>query len=221
MPNFTLDQDAARKAGQPGRIQSTGRYKGTITDAWYEESEGGAQAFKFKFKSDDGQSAELAVWTHNKDGKPLSGFNLVQALMACCSLRSLNSAQGTVELYDRHEKKDVPKVRQVYAEIAGKKVGLFLETEVSMYTKDDGQDGEYTRMLLAAPFRYEDGKMAAEILDKKPKAEQADKFEAYLMAKKPRVQDQREKPGDRDARGVYGGHHTDPLTDDDPDGIPF
>lgn len=218
MPSFTLDQDAARKAGQPGRIQTTGRYKGTITDAWYEESEKGSQAFKCKFKSDDGQSAELAVWTHNKDGKPLSGFNLVQALMACCSLRALESKRGTVELYDRREKKDVAQVREVYPEIAGKKVGLFLETELSQYTDDNGQDGEYTRMLLAAPFRYEDGKMAGEILDKKPKAEQADKFETYLLAKKPRVQDRRVAPGYD--RGAQGASHEDTGAFDDSD-IPF
>lgn len=219
MPSFTLDQDAARKAGQPGRIQTTGRYKGTITDAWYEESEKGSQAFKCKFKSDDGQSAELAVWTHNKDGKPLSGFNLVQALMACCSLRTLESKRGTVELYDRREKKDVAQVRDVYPQLAGAKVGLFLETELSQYTDDNGHDAEYTRMLLAAPFRYEDGKMAGEILDKKPKAEQADKFEAYLLGKKPRVQDRRMEPGyDRGAQGMHT-NHTDPMTDDDD--IPF
>src|SRR5690348_13925829 len=97
MPSFALDQDAARKAGTPGRIQTTGSYVGTIVAAWYEESAGsgnkpgGAQAFKFKFKDDSGASAEVAVWTHNRDGKPLSGFNLVQALMVCCSLRTLES----------------------------------------------------------------------------------------------------------------------------------
>lgn len=205
MPSYALDQDAARKAGTVGRITATGRYLGTLTHAWFEESENHAHALKFKFKAIDGATAEVAVWTHNKEGKPLSGFNLLQALMTCLKLRKLESVRGQVPIYDRREKKDVEQVREVYPDLTGKPIGLFLEAEISKYTDDHGNDAEYTRMVLAAPFRAEDGKMAGEILDQKPKAEQADKYEVYLLAKKPRTQDRREKPGERDERGVYGG----------------
>lgn len=220
--HFKLDTDAARKAGQPGRIQATGRYKGQIVAAWHEESQGGAQGFKCQFKSDDGQHAEIAVWTHNKDGKALSGANLIHALMACTSLRELTASAGTVKLYDRKEQKDVDKPRQVYAALAGKPVGLFLEAEKSLFTKDDGSDGEFIRMNLAAPFRAEDGKMAKEILDKSPKAEAADKYEAWLMARPMRTQDRRVQPGfDRGAGHAdasYGERAGGGFDDDD---IPF
>lgn len=221
--HFKLDTDAARKAGQPGRIQATGRYKGHIVAAWHEESEKGTQGFKCEFKSDDGQHAEIAVWTHNKDGKPLSGANLIHALMACTSLRELTASAGTVKLYDRKEQKEVDKPRQVYAALAGKPVGLFLEAEKSLFTKDDGSDGEFIRMNLAAPFRAEDGKMAKEILDKSPKAEAADKYEAWLMARPMRTQDRREKAGNAypDGTGVYGGQGQQGGGGFDDDDIPF
>ena len=220
--NFKLDPEAARKAGQPGRIQATGRYKGHIVAAWYEESEKGTQGFKCEFKSDEGQHAELVVWTHNKDGKALSGDNLIHALMACTSLRELTASAGTVKLYDRKEQKDVDKPRQVYAALAGKPIGLFLEAEKSLFTKDDGSEGEFMRMNLAAPFRAEDGKMAKEILDKSPKAEAADKFEAWLLAKPLRINDRRVEPGYD--RGAGGGEYTGPSGSTggfDDDDIPF
>lgn len=219
MPSYTLDPSAARQAGQPGRIQTTGRYLGHIVTAWFEESAGGASAFKFKFKAADGGHAEVAVWTHNKDGKPLSGFNLLQALMTCCELRTLESQRGQVEIYDRREKKDVAQVREVYPALAGKSVGLFLETETSLYTDDDGKDGEFTRMLLAAPFRATDNKMAVEILDKKPKAEAADRYEVWLAGKKPKVQDRRQAPGYD--RGPTGGDHGSQAGNFADDEIPF
>ena len=219
--NFRLDPDAARQAGQPGRIQATGRYKGHLVAAWYEESEKGTQGFKCAFKSDDGQHAELAVWTHNKDGKELSGAKLIHALMACTSLRELTASAGTVKLYDRKEQKEADKPRQVYAALAGKPVGLFLEAEKSLFTKDDGSEGEFIRMNLAAPFRAEDGKMAKEILDKSPKAEAADRYEAWLMARPMRTQDRRVEPGyDRGSSGGHdGGQSTGGGFDDDD--IPF
>lgn len=195
MPSYNLNPDEARKAGQPGRINATGRYKGTIEAAWWEESEKGSQSFNVKFKSDDGQGATLATWTHGKTGQVLSGFGVMQAVMTCCELRGIESRKGEVLLYDSQQGKEVAKPREVYPALAGKKIGLFLEAEKSIFTYESGdkagQDGEFTRMLLAAPFRYSDDKMAAEILDKKPKAEQADKYEVFLMGRKPRVNDRR------------------------------
>jgi hypothetical protein len=220
---FDFEADSARKSGQPGRISETGAYMGKIVAAWDEESKGGAQSFNIKFKSDDGQEAVITHWVIGKDGKRLRGFNDIQALMACCGIRQIKSEPGTVKLYDRQEKKETDQRRDVYPMLAGKPVGLFLEKETQQYTDNDGKDQEFDRILLAAPFRYEDRKMAAEILDKRPKAELAERYEKFLMSRKPRVQDRREQRGNEypDDSGVYGGKHVDSRTDYDDDSIPF
>lgn len=225
MNDFELDTEQARKADSTGRISENGGYKGEILAAWKDFSKNDTQGFFIKFKTDEGQTQVFTLWVKNAKGEKLSSDKVVHKLMTCVALRSLPSNQGTVAIYDYDQKKDINQTKEIYPDLAGKKVGFLLERENELYTSN-GQDKESYKMQIFAPFRYEDHKMAAEILDKSPKAQQYEKVLAWIVNKKPRINDRRTKAGDLDAyadgSGVYGGRHSDAshgVPDDDE--IPF
>lgn len=185
--NFALNQDAAREANSGGKqIRATGKYKGTIT-AFYDKSDKGAESVNLMFESDQGQTCgPLSIYTHNKDGKELPGFKLVNAIMVCVRTRSLTTAPGNVELYDFDTNSVQTKQKDVYQELSGKKIGLVLQQE-EMTDKDghlklDNQGNPKYRMTVSAPFDYQSELMAVEILDKKATPEQLGKVLEYIMA---------------------------------------
>lgn len=224
MSDFELDTEQARKADSTGRISENGGYKGEILSAWKDFSKADTQGFFIKFKTDDGQTQVFTLWVKNAKGEKLSSDKIVHKLMTCVALRSLTSKQGTVAIYDYDQKKDINQIKEVYPDLVGKKVGLLLERENELYTSS-GQDKESYKMQIFAPFRYEDHKMAAEILDKSPKAQQYEKVLAWIVNKKPRINDRRDKTSGLDAyadgSGVYGGRHSEPSFGDVDGDIPF
>lgn len=222
MSDFELDTEQARKADSTGRISENGAYKGEIVAAWKDWSKGNTQAFCLKLKTDEGQVQTFTLWVVNKDGKKLSSEKVVHKIMTCVGVRSLSCKQGTVGIYSYQDKKEINEEKEIYPDLVGKKIGLFLERENELYTSE-GQDKETFKMQIFAPFRYDDHKMAAEILDRAPKATQYEKVLAWIIAKKPRVNDRREQRGNEypDDSGVYGGRHSSADNGVDDDDIPF
>lgn len=185
--DFTLNQDAAREANSGGKqIRITGKYKGSII-AFYDKSDGGAESVNLMFESDQGQTCgPLSIYTHNKDGKELPGFKLVNALMVCVRTRTLTTKLGNVELYDFDSGSVQTKQKEIYQELSGKKIGLVLQqeemTDKAGNLKLDNQGNPKYRMTVAAPFDYQSELMAVEILDKKATPEQLGKVLEYIMA---------------------------------------
>lgn len=185
--NFALNQDAAREANSVGKqIRMTGKYKGTIT-AFYDKSDKGAESVNLMFESDQGQTCgPLSIYTHNRDGRELPGFKLVNAIMVCVRTRSLTTTLGNVDLYDFDTNSVQTKKKEVYQELSGKKIGLVLQQE-EMTDKEgnlklDNSGNPKYRMTVSAPFDYQSELMAVEILDKKATPEQLGKVLEYIMA---------------------------------------
>jgi hypothetical protein len=224
MNDFELDTEQARKADSTGRISENGGYKGEILAAWKEISKQGTQGFAVKFKTDEGQTNVFTLWVKNAKGEKLSADKIVHKIMTCTSLRALPSKPGVVGIYNFQQKKDINEDKEIYPDLAGKRIGFLLERENELYTSD-GTDKESYKMQIFAPFRYEDHKMAAEILDKSPKAQQYEKVLNWIVNKKPRINDRRTKSGDLDAyadgSGVYGGRHGGSPDLGNEDDIPF
>ena len=179
--DFTLDTKAAKAADQTNaRITESGKYAGILTRSEALISKKGSKGVEFSFKADDGSSADyLSIWTHNKDGEPLSGFKTVMAMLACMSLRGAKEQTIEVEKYDFDTQQRNRVSVNGYPDMMGKPVGLLLQKE--LYTKNSGGDGE--RMLIVGCYRSSDEFTASEILDKAKAPEVLAKQLAWLAGK--------------------------------------
>jgi hypothetical protein len=175
--NYQLDPNAAKQADNFfSKIEQKGKYLGVITRAEQVTSSKGTQGVDFSFKSNDGATADyLTVWTLNKDGKQLSGFNCLMAIMTCLRVRELKAEDGEVEKYDRDQQKRIKVTVPLFKELMGKQIGLLIHMEE--YEKTKG--GTDWKPLISAPFD-KDEFTASEILSKAQKPEMLSKMVTAL-----------------------------------------
>jgi hypothetical protein len=173
MNNYTLDAESAKLADNiNARIETSGKYQGIITRAEQTTSTKGTSGVDFSFKSDSGESADyLTIWTHNKDGKQLMGFNTLMALMTCLRVRELNAENGEVEKYDSEQKKRVKVTVPLFKDLMNKPICLLLQMEE--YPKTQGGTG--WKPTIFGVFD-KDEFTASEILSKVTKAEKLQKM---------------------------------------------
>lgn len=224
---YQLDPQAARDANSGGkRITEAGAIAGKITQAWHEKNDRGTEAFVFSFEADNGQAAgPIALYTHNGKGEDLPSFDTVCSLLACLRLRGIRPAAGQVTVYDYDQQKDVTKPKDVYPELAGKRIGVLFRLEE--YVKQRGQSaGEIGTRLVVHGF-YDAGSrlMAGEILDQVKEPKQFDRELAYIEANPVKKLKNAPQGGQRggqqggySAAGGQQGSFNDDFADDD---IPF
>lgn len=207
--DYQLDTKAANQADTIFlKIESKGRYLGSITRAEAVTSKKGTKGIDLSFKADSGETADyLTLWTHNAEGKQLMGFNTLMAIMTCLRVKSLNAEDGEVEKYDQDQQKRVKQIVLLFKDLMNKPVGLLLAMEE--YPKNAGGTG--WKPVISAAFD-KDGFTASEILSKAKEATTLDKMEAALRDKplkasaaSPRVES--ENPG---------AGFDDPFSDDAP-----
>ena len=178
---YTLDQEAAKQADtRSARIDETGAYTGVIVRAVeIPANANGTKGIELEFKSDAGQDARLPLYTHNGKGETLPAFKIINAVMTCCRIRSLTPSPATVKRWDYDAQKEIDKQVNVFAEIAGKRCGLFIEMESSEY-----QGKMHRRPVLVGAYEAGTFFTAKEILDKATKPETFEKFAASLHDRK-------------------------------------
>lgn len=161
--DYTLDTTAAKKADSFfSRIEQKGKYLGVFTRAEQVTSRQETKGVEFSFKSETGETADyLTLWTHNKDGKQLQGFNTLMAIMTCLRVKELKAQDGEVEKYDDTSKQRVKKMVPLFKELMGKPIGLLIHMEE--YEKRQG--GTAWKPQISAPFD-KDEFTATEILSK-------------------------------------------------------
>lgn len=161
--DYALDTNAAKQADNFfSKIEQKGKYMGTFTRAEKITSEKGTKGVDFSFKANDGSSADyLTLWTHNKDGKQLQGFNVLMAIMTCLRVRELTAEDGEAEKYDRDQQKRVKVRVPLFKDLMGKPIGLLIHMEE--YEKTKG--GTAWKPAISAPFD-KDEFTASEILNK-------------------------------------------------------
>lgn len=171
--DYTLNAKQARSA-EASRIDSTGAYIGSITQAFAVTSGKKSEGIEMSFKTDDGSTADyLTLWTHNADGKELRGNAVLNALMTVLKLRDLKPVRGKIKT--RENGQPVDKDGDIYPTLCAR-VGLVLQREE--YVKNDGSIG--SRMVLFLPFEAETRRVASEVLDQKPGAEALSKIVSTL-----------------------------------------
>lgn len=159
---YTLDATSARNAESIGKfIRDTGKYKGVFTRAEMLISKNkGTQGIEFDFLS-DGKECTLQLWTRTAQGEPLSAINMVNALMTCLSLRSIQPKKMVVEKYDYDTKQRRKVEIDAFPDLMNKPIGLLLQKELSIY-----EGKEKSKMLIFAAFNHASEKTATEIIDK-------------------------------------------------------
>ena len=175
---FTLNTESAKQADAGGRIEHTGKYVGVIKSMEFVTAKSGAQGFEISFESDAKEYTTVTIWTVSKDGQSLSGTHKINALLTCCSVRSLTPTEQALEKYDFDLKQKVKRLCTVAPEIAGKRIGLLLQRE--NYTNSQGQQRH--QMNFFAAFSAESELMAKEILDRKTTPELLPKALDRLLA---------------------------------------
>lgn len=161
--DYQLDTNAAKKADVIfSKIDTKGKYMGVLTRAEQVTSQKGSVGVDLSFKAGSGESADyLTLWTHNKDGKQLMGFNTLMAIMTCLRVRELKAQDGEVEKYDSTQQKRVKVIVPLYRELMDKPLGLLIHMEE--YAKTAG--GTAWKPVIAAVFD-KDEFTASEILNK-------------------------------------------------------
>ena len=155
--SYTLDPNAAKKAGMSSFITETGSYKGRIKVAFACTSTQGTEGMEIMFEDDNKMSADyLQIWTRKKDGTVLSGDGMVHAIMACTEQRNLTTEMRQVE------RNGTTATVPVFKELVGKRIGFLMEKEP--YIKKDGTLG--SSMVLVMPFEADTGRTAKEKLEK-------------------------------------------------------
>lgn len=206
----------ARSVGVSTRITEKGKYKGRFLVAEAVVSTQGTEGIEFRFKSDDGQTADyLTVWTHKKDGTELSGAKLVSAIMVCMQVRNCQPQRATVKKWDSTQRAEVQVDTNVFPEMMGKPIGLLLAREE--YLKSNG-DTDW-KMQIAMPFDATTERTAAEVLDRKPASEALPKLVELL-----RDRPLKRKAGGNGSGGGGGtgeGQRQQTSFDDMDDDIPF
>lgn len=161
---YKLDKSAAMAADAGGSsIKEMGKYIGEITQARELISpRTGAQGIEFVFKSQSGQKANLSIYTMSKQGDHYQGYDLVNAMMACMSLRGIAPVYGVATKYDFDQRKDVQEECNIFPDLC-KSIGVLLETED--YAKNNGDTA--TRIVLKSVFQADTELTATEILARK------------------------------------------------------
>lgn len=175
--DYNLDQNAAKQADNiNARIEQKGRYLGTITRAESITSTKGTKGIDMSFKSANGESADyLTLWTHDKDGKQLMGFNMLMAIMTCLRVKSLTAESGEIEKYNAETKKKEKVTANLYKELMNKPVTLLMYMEE--YAKTAG--GSAWKPVIFATCD-KDGFTASEIFSKATAANTVEKMVAAL-----------------------------------------
>lgn len=174
--SFKLDMASAAQSDKPAVVTQAGAYTGTITQAWSEQSEGGAVALKMDFKRDDGAEAKgLTIWHTAKSGDKIeSGHSKIMALMYCMRVRDAQKKQGKIKKYDFEQRKVVDINADIYPDLIHKKIGIAVDAE------------EYNgkpKLVFSFAFDAETKLTAAEAINKKPAA-YVDAFIAQCSTKK-------------------------------------
>ena len=175
---FNLNTESAKQADAGGRIESTGKYVGVIKSMEFVTAKSGAQGFEVNFESESKEYTTFTIWTVSKDGQPLSGTHKVNALIACCGVRSLTPTEQALEKYDFDTKQKVKRLCIVAPEMGDKRVGLLLQRE--NYVNSNGQPRH--QMNFFASFNAESELMAKEVLERKTTPELLPKALERLMS---------------------------------------
>ena len=181
---YALDTQAAKAANAGGRIDTTGKYNGTIKRCIMFTNQNGTDGVEFEFVDSTGAGATMTLWTRSQKNPKLSGYNVLMSMMVVCGIRNLSAQPRMVKKYDYAEKAEIDMQVTAAPEFDNKPITLLLQREE--YEKSNGDTGY--RMNIYAAVQQGTDLSADEILDRKTVAEQVHKLMGRLADKKAKPQ---------------------------------
>jgi len=181
---YALDTKAAKAANAGGRIDTTGKYNGTIKRCIMFTNQNGTDGVEFEFVDSTGAGATMTLWTRSQKNPKLSGYNVLMSMMVVCGIRNLSAQPRMVKKYDYAEKAEIDMQVTAAPEFDNKPITLLLQREE--YEKSNGDTGY--RMNIYAAVQQGTDLSADEILDRKTVAEQVHKLMGRLADKKAKPQ---------------------------------
>ncbi|AXY60223.1 hypothetical protein [Acinetobacter sp. WCHAc010052] len=176
---FGFNPESAAKADSSNRIEEAGKYVGVIKHMEFVTSRNtGTVGFEIEFETDSKESTTISVWTAGVDGKPFSGTNKINALLACVGLKGLTPTNGQLEKYDFDSGERKLQNCIIAPEVAGRRVGFLLQRE--NYKNSKGENKHV--MNFFSVFHPDSELMAKEILDRKTVPEALPKSLHALMS---------------------------------------
>ena len=178
---LSLNATEARKADNISSvIRESGSYVGIITRAEKLLSKNDVEGVGLSFKTDDGASANyLDLYTIKPNGEKLRGYNIVQAIMCCLRLKTVDDGTITFEKWDRDANAMVKTTAEGYPTLMGKRIGLVLQKELQTHSITGA---EVERLNIVTAFESTTRLTASEILDSKTKAERLDFIERTIAS---------------------------------------
>lgn len=124
---FSVDQEAAAKAGGGDFISEGGAYKGIITKALCVQAGTGSQGIELSFEDKTGLKCNfITIYYKKKDGEIIKGgHNAINALMVIMGIQNLTYVNAGDDV--------------LCNELVNKPIGLCLQKV--LYTKNDGSEG--------------------------------------------------------------------------------
>lgn len=161
---YKMNPAAAKSIGVSDFINEKGAYTGVFTRAEIVRSPKGTQGVEFDFKSTEGQHARfLTVWTVNSEGKELHGRKILDAIMTCIGVRSIETSTVKFPKWDAQAGAEVQAHGEGFASLMNVPVGVVLVRE--QYLALD-HTPKWKNVILC-PFEAATGRLAGERLESK------------------------------------------------------
>ena len=126
---WQLDKSKAAKVGQSNYItgDTSDVYK-IVSAAWKTNNRMSPAVHNLTvhIMNADKSTAMIEIPYADESGRSWSGENIINAMMLCSNTPSLSQVQGQYQEYNHDQQKDVTVSGMVAPELAGKKVGMFL-----------------------------------------------------------------------------------------------
>ncbi|OGB29227.1 MAG: hypothetical protein A3F78_08335 [Burkholderiales bacterium RIFCSPLOWO2_12_FULL_61_40] len=173
---YKMNPASAKLIGVSDFITEKGAYTGVFTRAEIVRSPKGTQGVEFDFRSSEGQHARyLTVWTVNSDGKELHGRKILDAIMTCIGVRSIEASTIKFPKWDAQAGAEVQTHGEGFASLMNVPVGVVLVRE--QYLALD-QTPKWKNVIVC-PFEAATGRLAGERLENRS-AENLKKMVALL-----------------------------------------
>lgn len=131
---FQYDEQKALRSESSNRITEPGAYVGTILQAEHVTAHNSAAEYiRFMYRTDDGVSVWLSLFTKKKDGTEAYGVGYIHALMGLLGVQQMSAVQAKCRAWDGSV---VDGFR--YREVENKKIGFVLGMRDRKYTDANG-----------------------------------------------------------------------------------
>ena len=140
-------------------VYATDSYDAIIKMAYADKADSGAMCVAFTFAMPGGKEYNETIYITNKQGEnfflnkddktkkvPLPGFTTVDDICLCATEKPLSeqpTEERQVKIYDKTEKKEIPKARQVLVDLLNQPVTLGIQNILENKTVKNETTGNY------------------------------------------------------------------------------